>query len=147
MTFRILLAMPGSEDTLFLEDVLTEVDGREYWSDWVHLETVHAASWDEAEAILVQPSTSRAAQPSPPPAQAVDLLLLDLGLPILDAPARNFREPRRGLHQGELKDNSRHGVEAFRRAQTVAPQVPVVLLIDSDDIAVAELLLREGAQD
>src|SRR5579863_9880964 len=98
MTFRILLAMSGSEDILFLEDVLTEVDGREYWSDWVHLETVHAANWDEAEAILTQPPASHAAQPSPPPVQAVDLLLLDLGLPIPDAPARNLREPRRGLH-------------------------------------------------
>jgi PleD family two-component response regulator len=39
------------------------------------------------------------------------------------------------------------GAEAFRRAQAAAPQVPVVLLVSSEEIAVAELLLREGAQD
>jgi PleD family two-component response regulator len=146
MTFRILLAVPGAaasgvaasgvEDMLFLQDVLTEVDGREYWSDWVHLETVHAGSWEEAEAILTQSGDRSQNQP-------VDLVLLDLSLPVLDLPKPSPRErrrsdPNRGLIQG---------VEAFRRAQAAAPQVPVVLLVGAEEIAVAELLLREGAQD
>jgi PleD family two-component response regulator len=133
MTLRILLAVSGAEDTLFLEDVLTEVEGREYWSDWVHLETVHAASWEEAENIL-----TRAVDGHP-----VDLLLLDLSLRVLDPPLPSARDPRR--RNGN--PDSLLGVEAFRRAQAAAPNVPVVLLVSSDEIAMAEHLLREGAQD
>lgn len=133
MTFRILLAVSGTEDTLFLEDVFTEVDGREYWSDWVHLETVHAASWEEAEAILTQ------AGGHPP----VDLILLDLELRVRDLPVPPVRELRRR----DRSADSKHGLEAFRRAQTIAPHVPVVLLIHAEEMALAELLLREGAQD
>ena len=52
MTLRVLLAESGSEDTVFLSDVLTDLDGARCWSDWVHLETSHAATWADTEAIL-----------------------------------------------------------------------------------------------
>ncbi|HXP83095.1 MAG TPA: diguanylate cyclase [Bryobacteraceae bacterium] len=139
MTLRILLAVSVDEDIVFLEDVLTEVEGREYWSDWVHLETVHAASWEEAEAVLTH------AGDRPP----VDLLLLDLSLRVLDLSVPAARDPRRrDANRGANQDQMQMlGVEAFRRAQAAAPNVPVVLLVTSEEIAVAEHLLREGAQD
>lgn len=37
--------------------------------------------------------------------------------------------------------------EAFRRIQSLAPQSPVVLLLNRDDLPLAEQLLREGAQE
>jgi DNA-binding NarL/FixJ family response regulator len=46
-----------------LRDVLTELDGARCWSDWVHLEASHAATWADTEAILAT--------------EAVDILLLD----------------------------------------------------------------------
>jgi PleD family two-component response regulator len=49
----VLLAESGTEDTLFLREVLTDLDGSRCWSDWVHLETSHATTWADAEAILV----------------------------------------------------------------------------------------------
>jgi diguanylate cyclase (GGDEF)-like protein/PAS domain S-box-containing protein len=54
---------------------------------------------------------------------AVDIVLLDLGLP--DA----------------------HGKEAVRRAHAAAPTVPLVVLTGSDDEALAAIALQEGAQD
>lgn len=54
---------------------------------------------------------------------AVDLILLDLGLP--DA----------------------HGLGAVRRAHAVAPRVPLVVLTSLDDEALAAQALQEGAQD
>ena len=67
MTLRVLLAESGTEDTLFLRDVLTELDGARYWSDWVHLEASHAATWADTAAILAT--------------EAVDILLLNPDLP------------------------------------------------------------------
>ena len=52
MTLRVLLAESATEDTVFLSEVLTELDGARCWSDWVHLETSHAATWVDTEAIL-----------------------------------------------------------------------------------------------
>ena len=63
MTLRVLLAESKTEDTLFLSEVLTELDGSRCWSDWVHVETSHAATWADTAAILA--------------AEAVDILLLD----------------------------------------------------------------------
>ena len=54
---------------------------------------------------------------------AVDLILLDLGLP--DA----------------------HGLGAVRQAHAVAPRVPLVVLTSLDDEALAAQALQEGAQD
>ena len=63
MTLRVLLAESGTEDTLFLNDVLTEMDGARCWSDWVHLEASHAATWADTAAILAT--------------ETVDIVLLD----------------------------------------------------------------------
>jgi len=63
VTLRVLLAESGTEDTLFLRDVLTELDGARCWSDWVHLEASHAATCADTAAILAT--------------EAVDILLLD----------------------------------------------------------------------
>ncbi len=63
MTLRVLLAESGTEDALFLRDVLTELDGSRCWSDWVRLEASHATTWAETEAVLA--------------AEAVDILLLN----------------------------------------------------------------------
>ena len=70
---------------------------------------IHVPSMAEAEAHLA--------------ANAVDVILLDLGLP--DA----------------------QGVEAVRRAHAAAPRVPLVVLTGLDDEELAGLALQEGAQD
>ena len=56
-------------------------------------------------------------------ARAVDLVLLDLGLP--DA----------------------QGVGAVRRVRAAAPRVPLVVLTGMDDLSLATQALQEGAQD
>lgn len=63
MTLRVLLAESGTEDTVFLNEVLTELDGSRCWGAWVHVETSHAATWADTAAILAT--------------EAVDILLLD----------------------------------------------------------------------
>jgi DNA-binding NarL/FixJ family response regulator len=63
VTLRVLLAESGTEDTVFLNEVLTELDGARCWSDWVHVKTSHAATWAATAAILAT--------------DAVDILLLD----------------------------------------------------------------------
>lgn len=55
--------------------------------------------------------------------KAVDIILLDLGLP--DA----------------------HGLEVVRRAHAAAPRIPLVVLTGCDDELMADQALREGAQD
>lgn len=67
MTVRVLLAQSGIENTLFLREVLTELDGARYWSAWVQLETSFAGTCADATAILA--------------AEPIDILLLDLDLP------------------------------------------------------------------
>jgi diguanylate cyclase (GGDEF)-like protein len=39
------------------------------------------------------------------------------------------------------------GVDTFRRAQAQAQQIPVILLVGAEDVALAVRLVREGAQD
>ena len=109
MTLRVLLAESKTEDTLFLSEVLTELDGSRCWSDWVHLETSHAATWADTAAILAT--------------EAVDILLLD----------------------PDLGDSQ--GAETFRRVQTTAPHVPVILLVEPSAASLAERMVRDGAQD
>jgi PleD family two-component response regulator len=106
---RILLAESDIEETLFLGEVLTELDGARCWSDWVHLEVSHAASWADTAAILAT--------------ETVDVLLLDPDLP------------------------DSQGAETFRRVQAAAPQVPVILLVEPSAMALAERMVRDGAQD
>jgi PleD family two-component response regulator len=55
--------------------------------------------------------------------EPIDIALLDLNLP-----------------------DSR-GAETFRRSQSAAPHVPVVLLVEEADVELAERLVRDGAQD
>jgi len=49
------------------------------------------------------------------------------------------------LLDADLRD--RCGVETFRRAQAIAPHVPVILLAASAGAALAERMIRDGAQD
>ena len=72
-------------------------------------EMIHVDSMGEAEKYLL--------------ANAVDVVLLDLGLP--DA----------------------QGLQAIRRAHAAAPTVPLVVLTGMDDETLAAQTLREGAQD
>jgi DNA-binding NarL/FixJ family response regulator len=109
VTLRVLLAESGTEDTLFLSEVLAELDGSRCWSDWVHLEASHAATWADTAAILAT--------------EAVDILLLD----------------------PDLRDSQ--GAETFRRAQAAAPHIPVILLVEPSATALAERMVRDGAQD
>jgi len=71
-------------------------------------ELLHADSMADAEKFLAE--------------HAVDIILLDLGLP--DA----------------------QGLEAVRRAHAVAPRVPLVVLTGLDDEVLAAQALQEGAQ-
>jgi PAS domain-containing protein len=73
------------------------------------MELVHAKRMSETEKYLGE--------------NAVDILLLDLGLPDTE------------------------GMEAVRRARAAAPRVPLVVLTCIDDESVALQALREGAQD
>lgn len=109
VTLRVLLAESGTDEILFLNEVLAELDGSRCWSDWVHLEACHAATWADTEAILAT--------------EAVDILLLD----------------------PDLRDSQ--GAETFRRAQAAAPHVPVILLVEHSATALAEHMVRDGAQD
>ncbi len=52
MNLRLLLVEPDLEEALFLKDVLADIEEGRHFRTWVHLEPLHAASWDEAEAIL-----------------------------------------------------------------------------------------------
>jgi two-component system, cell cycle sensor histidine kinase and response regulator CckA len=72
-------------------------------------EVTHVGCMNEAEKHLAE--------------HAVDIVLLDLGLP--DA----------------------QGLEAVRRTHTAAPHVPLVVLTASDDESLAVQALQEGAQD
>jgi DNA-binding response OmpR family regulator len=55
--------------------------------------------------------------------QAVDIIVLDLGLP------------------------DTHGLEAIRRTHAAAPRIPLVVLTGLDDESLAAQALQEGAQD
>lgn len=63
---RVLLVESESEDALFLRDVLAEIEEGRYWSNWVHIEMLHAPTWSDAAAILAT--------------EPVDIVLLDLDL-------------------------------------------------------------------
>ena len=52
MNLRLLLVEPELEEALFVKDVLADIEEGRYFRTWVHLEPLHAANWDEAEAIL-----------------------------------------------------------------------------------------------
>jgi PleD family two-component response regulator len=67
MNLRLLLVEPDLEEALFLKDVLADIEEGRHFRTWVHLEPLHVANWDEAEAIL---STEK-----------IDVILLNPELP------------------------------------------------------------------
>lgn len=79
-------------------------------------------SEDPSERALTHVETMTAAE-AHLAAHAVDIILLDLGLP--DA----------------------QGLDAVRRARAAAPRVPLVVLTGMDDESLAAQALKEGAQD
>ncbi|MGH9591758.1 MAG: diguanylate cyclase domain-containing protein [Bryobacteraceae bacterium] len=81
MTLRILLVESDPEETLLLRDVLNEMDAAPCWSDWVHLETLHASTWSDAAAILAT--------------EPVDVVLLDPVLSSVTLPAGQEAETYR----------------------------------------------------
>jgi PleD family two-component response regulator len=109
MSLRVLMVDSDPEETLFLQDVLAEIQEGGYWAGWVGMECLHAPTWSDAESILLS--------------ESVDVLLLSL----------------------ELEDA--HGSDSFRRAQSLVPRVPIILLVSETDTELAIRLVREGAQD
>ena len=67
MNLRLLLVEPDLEEALFVKDVLADIEEGRYFRTWVHLEPLHATTWEEAEAIL---STEK-----------IDVVLLNPDLP------------------------------------------------------------------
>ena len=110
MTLRVLLVESEPEDVLFLQDVLTDIEAGRYWTNWVHIETLHAASFDEAAAVLAN--------------ESIDVILLNPGI-----------------------EDGVPALATFQRIQAAAHRVPIVLLINPGDDALALRMIREGAQD
>ena len=99
---KILLVEDNPGDARLLEEMLN-VEGQR------RAELIHVERMSDAENYLAE--------------HAVDIILLDLGLP--DA----------------------QGMGAVRRAHAAAPRVPLVVLTGMDDEALAAQALQEGAQD
>jgi signal transduction histidine kinase len=98
----ILLIEDNLGDARLFREMLGEQDSH-------NIELTHVQCMGEAEVYLSQ--------------RAVDMILLDLGLP--DA----------------------QGLGAIRRAHAAAPSVPLVVLTGLDDESLAKQALQEGAQD
>ncbi len=98
----VLLVEDNAGDALLLRRMFREEGFR-------GMEVIHVEQMSEAEVCLSN--------------TAVDIVLLDLGLP--DA----------------------RGLEALRRARAVSPHMPLVVLSGLDDDAVALQAMQEGAQD
>jgi PAS domain S-box-containing protein len=101
-TTRLLLVEDNSGDVFLLRRMLNPREPGMF-------ALTHFGSMSEAENHLAT--------------NAVDIILLDLGLP--DA----------------------HGLDAVRRAHAAAPRVPLVVLTGCDDELMADQALQEGAQD
>ena len=99
---RLLLVEDNVDDAYLLRDMLTQCGAHNF-------ALTHVTCMRDAEAHLA--------------ATAVDMILLDLGLP--DA----------------------QGLLAVRRVHAIAPQLPLVVLTGLDDESLAALALREGAQE
>jgi diguanylate cyclase (GGDEF)-like protein len=67
MNMRVLLVESEPEEAIFLQDVLKEIEDERHLRPWVHLEIMHAASLEEADAIL--------------DSEAVDVVLANPDLP------------------------------------------------------------------
>jgi len=101
-SINILLVEDNPGDARLLREMLS----RQVSFD---IELTHVASMSEAENHLAK--------------DAVDIILLDLGLPDVQ------------------------GLGAVRRARAAAPRVPLVVLTGLHDEALAEQVLQEGAQE
>ena len=99
---RLLLVEDNPGDVRLLREMFNELGSH-------NIELMYAESMSEAEKHLAE--------------RAVDVVLLDLGLPDVQ------------------------GLGAVRRAHAAAPRVPLVVLTGLDDESLAVLALREGAQD
>jgi diguanylate cyclase (GGDEF)-like protein/PAS domain S-box-containing protein len=99
---KLLLVEDNPGDARLLREMLNEDGSRD-------TELTHVQRMSDAEEHLAK--------------HAVDIILLDLGLP--DA----------------------QGLEAVRRAHVAAPRVPLVVLTGLDDGSLATQTLQEGAQD
>jgi diguanylate cyclase (GGDEF)-like protein/PAS domain S-box-containing protein len=99
---KLLLVEDNDGDARLLREMLAEQESR-------FTELIHVGRMSDAEKHLAE--------------HAVDIILLDLGLP--DA----------------------QGLGAVRRAHAAAPRVPLVVLTGLDDESLATQTLQEGAQD
>jgi len=99
---RLLLVEDNSGDVFLLRKMLDAPEPGKF-------ALTHLGYMKEAEKYLA--------------ANAVDIILLDLGLP--DA----------------------HGLEAVRRVRSAAPRIPLVVLTGCEDELIADQALQEGAQD
>ncbi|MEQ1886262.1 MAG: diguanylate cyclase [Bryobacteraceae bacterium] len=70
MKLRVLLVNSDPEETLFLQDVLCEIQEGDSWPGYVELDCVHAPTWADAESILAGGN----------PNDAADLILMGLDL-------------------------------------------------------------------
>lgn len=66
MSLKILIATESSEEILFLQDVLEEIQNGRHWRGWVDIQSLHALSTDFAVEILTE--------------EHVDAMVLDLSL-------------------------------------------------------------------
>ena len=66
MNARILIATSTSDEILFLQAVLDDIQSGRYWRGWVNIQTLHAMSLDDAIGILAD--------------EPVDAVVLDLAL-------------------------------------------------------------------
>src|SRR3984885_10477290 len=98
----VLLVEDNPGDARLLREMLNEDGSRQ-------IELRHAECMGDAEKLLAE--------------QAVDMILLDLGLP--DA----------------------QGLVVVRRARAAAPRIPLVVLTGMDDEMLAAQALKQGAQD
>ena len=115
---RVLLVESEPEEMMFLHDVLREIEEGRWLPEWPQLEPLSAATWEEAERILAEPPSH-----APSPHAIPHVILLNPDLP------------------------GQQGAATFRLAQAAAPNVPVILVVNPGDEALAVRLIREGAQD
>lgn len=115
---RVLLVESEPEEMIFLHDVLREIEESRWLPEWPQLEPLSAATWEEAERILTGPSCHTASPQAIP-----HVIVLNPDLP------------------------GQQGAATFRLAQAAAPNVPVILVVNPGDEALAVRLIREGAQD